>query len=198
MTYLYHTQTKYNNQSYYYCPDCKSVAMHPKYYLSLIEEKTRYLTHNNDVDDPRYQKFVRPVIQAVTTHTKTHDHGLDFGAGTGPVITKLLQKKGYSMTTYDPIFIPNSEALSETYDFIVCCEVVEHFHNPRAEFMRFHQLLKPDGLLVSKPNCLRSTLISLIGTTSMTQLILFSTAPRVCACYLANTVSNTSTSPHAW
>lgn len=154
MTYLYHTQTKYNNQCYYYCPDCKSVAMHPKYYLSLIEEKTRYLTHNNDVDDPRYQKFVRPVIQAVTTHTKTHYHGLDFGAGTGPVITKLLQKKGYSMTTYDPIFIPNSEALSETYDFIVCCEVVEHFHNPRAEFMRFHQLLKPDGLLVIKTELL--------------------------------------------
>lgn len=130
--------------------------MHQKYYLSREEEKARYLTHNNDVNDPRYQKFVRPVIQAVTTHTKVHDRGLDYGAGTGPVITKLLQEKGYLMTTYDPIFIPNFEALITSYDFIVCCEVAEHFHNPQLEFQRFHQLLNIGGLLVIKTEFLTS------------------------------------------
>jgi len=128
--------------------------MHPEHYLSRDDEKARYLTHNNDVNDPRYQKFVRPVIRAVTSHTQPHHHGLDYGAGTGPVITKLLREKGYSMTTYDPMFIPNPEALSTSYDFIVCCEVAEHFHDPQLEFARFHQLLKPSGLLVIKTELL--------------------------------------------
>ena len=151
---LYHTHTDRDNQRYYRCTECHSVAMHPEHYLSRDEEKARYLTHNNDVDDPGYQKFVRPVIQAVTSHTQTHHHGLDYGAGTGPVITKLLRERGYSMTTYDPFFIPNPEALSTTYDFIVCCEVAEHFHDPQCEFTRFHHLLKPGGLLVIKTELL--------------------------------------------
>ena len=124
--------------------------MCPQYYLSHNEERARYLTHNNNVNDPDYQTFVQPVIQAVTNYTQTHHKGLDYGAGTGPVITMLLREKGYFMTTYDPFFIPNRKALSATYDFIVCCEVVEHFHNPQSEFDRFRQLLNPGGLLVIK------------------------------------------------
>ena len=151
---LYHTHTKRNNQQYYRCPECHSVAMHPRHYLTREEEKARYLTHNNNIDDPDYQNFVRPVIRAVTTHTKIHYHGLDYGAGTGPVITKMLREKGYSMTTYDPFFIPNFEALNLTYDFIVCCEVAEHFHQPQLEFSRFSQILNPGGLLVIKTELL--------------------------------------------
>jgi SAM-dependent methyltransferase len=151
---LYHTNTDRDNQRYYRCPECHSVAMHPQHYPTPEEEKTRYLTHNNDVDDPGYQNFVRPVIQAVTTHIQTHQHGLDYGAGTGPVITKLLLEKDYSMTTYDPFFIPNHEALSATYDFIVCCEVAEHFHDPQREFARFHKLLNLGGLLIIKTELL--------------------------------------------
>lgn len=151
---LYHTHTERDDQQYFRCPECQSIAMHPRHYLTRDEEKARYLTHNNDVNDLGYQKFVRPVILAVTTHTQINHHGLDYGAGTGPVITKLLREKGYSMTTYDPIFIPNSEALNTTYDFIVCCEVVEHFHYPQHEFEGFHRLLKPGGLLVIKTELL--------------------------------------------
>ena len=128
--------------------------MHPQHYLSREKEKARYLTHKNDVSNPGYQNFVRPVIETVTTHTTTRQHGLDYGAGTGPVITKLLQEKGYNMTTYDPIFIPDPYALEATYDFIVCCEVVEHFHCPQSEFAQFNKLLHSSGLLVIKTELL--------------------------------------------
>ena len=149
-TYLYYIHIKRNKQRYFRCPECKTIAMHPQHYPTLEEEKARYLTHNNDVYDPGYRKFVRPVIQAVNTHTQPHHHGIDYGAGTGPVITKLLQEQGYTMTTYDPIFIPNTKALSNTYDFIVCCEVAEHFHDPQSEFARFNKLLNPGGILIIK------------------------------------------------
>lgn len=151
---LYHIHTKRDNQSYYRCPDCYSIAMHPQHYLTHEKEKARYLSHNNDVNDLGYQKFVQPVIQAVTTHTQSHHHGLDYGAGTGPVITKLLRKKGYSMTTYDPFFIPNFEALNTLYDFIICCEVAEHFHHPKCEFDRFYKLLNSGGFLFIKTEIL--------------------------------------------
>ena len=153
---LYFTNTKRDNKRYFRCPSCHTVAMHPQDYPNPEEEKARYLTHNNDTDDPGYQKFVYPVIKAVMTYTRSHHHGLDYGAGTGPVITKLLQLQGYSMTTYDPIFIPNSDALSVKYDFIVCCEVAEHFHDPQSEFDRFYQLLTPNGHLFIKTELLTS------------------------------------------
>lgn len=155
-TYLYYFHTKHSKQHYYRCIDCHSVAMHPKYYLTREEEKARYLTHNNDVEDPRYQKFVHPVVQAVTNRVKEGCHGLDYGAGTGPVVTKMLREKGYKMTTYDPLFIPNIDALNTTYDFIVCCEVVEHFHQVQREFTQFYQLLKSSGLLIIKTELLSS------------------------------------------
>ena len=140
-TQLYHIHIERENQRYYRCINCHSIAMHPEDYLSREKEKARYLTHNNDVNDTRYQMFVSPVVQAITTHTNKNHIGLDYGAGTGPVITKLLRDKGYSMTTYDPFFIPNVNALSNTYDFIVCCEVAEHFHKPQWEIKKFYKLL---------------------------------------------------------
>jgi SAM-dependent methyltransferase len=151
---LYFINTERDNQRFFRCPECHTVAMHPQHYLTHEEEKARYLTHNNDVDDPGYQKFVLPVIQAVTSNTQTIQHGLDYGAGTGPVITKLLQEQGYTMTTYDPFFIPKRKLLNANYDFIVCCEVVEHFHYPQHEFAQFYQLLNPGGLLVIKTEVL--------------------------------------------
>jgi len=178
---LYHTHTERDDQQYFRCPECQSIAMHPRHYLTREEEKARYLTHNNDVNDPGYQKFVRPVIQAVTTRTQTNHHGLDYGAGTGPVITKLLREKGYSMTTYDPIFIPNSEALNATYDFIVCCEVAEHFHDPQPNSPVFTSYSTPAASWSSKPNSSPPTLTSPTGTTSTTQPIPYSIAPKACA-----------------
>ena len=41
--------------------------MHPTYFTSIAEEKSRYQLHNNDVNDPRYQDFVMPIVNGVLT-----------------------------------------------------------------------------------------------------------------------------------
>ncbi|MDX1572708.1 MAG: class I SAM-dependent methyltransferase [Methylophaga sp.] len=110
-------------------------------------EKALYLTHNNDVDDPRYQAFVSPVTQAILAEQGPEKSGLDFGAGPGPVISHQLAQLGYQITLYDPFFHNNIKALNETYDFIISCEVIEHFHQPVQEFVRLRGLLKPGGRL---------------------------------------------------
>lgn len=122
----------------------------PSDYVTSKAEKARYEEHNNDVDDKGYQAFVYPIVQAVLNDYGKKHKGLDFGSGTGPVITKLLRDRGYEIDIYDPFFANNKERLKETYDYIVCCEVVEHFHNPRLEFNRLKSMLNPGGSLYIK------------------------------------------------
>lgn len=122
--------------------------MHPEDFPSASEEEYRYTTHNNDVEDKRYQRFVAPIVDLVVKDfSPKNTLGLDYGAGTGPVITKLLSDQGYQLELYDPYFHPNSSTLEKKYDYIVCCEVVEHFHTPDAEFQRLFSLLKKGGRL---------------------------------------------------
>jgi len=132
---------------FYRCNTCNLIHKDSNQYPSTTAEKERYLTHNNDVTDIRYQNFVLPIVEAVKTDFSANTKGLDFGAGTGPVITKMLQEKGYSLTLYDTFFHPNQEALQQSYDFIVCCEVIEHFHQPNEEFLLLKKLVEPKGKL---------------------------------------------------
>ncbi|WP_321540387.1 methyltransferase domain-containing protein [Flavobacterium piscinae] len=60
--------------------------------------------------------------------------GLDFGSGTNSVIVKLLKDKNYNIVEYDPFFSNQPEVLEKRYDYITCCEVIEHFHHPFEEF----------------------------------------------------------------
>ncbi len=134
-------------KKYYKCPECLSVLLHPAYYISNEEEKSRYEEHNNDVQDPNYQKFVSPIVTSIKQSFTPEHIGLDFGAGTGPVITKLLRDEGFNIDLYDPYFYNNPEKLTERYDYIACCEVIEHFHNPEKEFRLLRSLLKRGGVL---------------------------------------------------
>ena len=143
---LFHSQP---GREYLECRNCKGIFVPKMYFLDPVSEKERYLTHNNDVDDPRYQSFVSPIVEWVIINFNPRDHvGLDFGAGTGPVITKLLSDLQYEIFAYDPFFLPFPELLHRSYDFIACCEVIEHFQNPAREFELLKSMLLPGGQLI--------------------------------------------------
>lgn len=114
-------------------------------------EKARYQTHNNDVTDSGYRNFVRPLVRYVQNKFLPESSlGLDFGAGTGPVIAVMLQEASYSINLYDPYFHRNPDVLAFTYDYIICCEVMEHFNRPDMELKKLRELLKPGGSLICK------------------------------------------------
>lgn len=129
------------------CSVCDFRFLHPRYRLSEFEEKKRYLEHNNDVNDPRYQEFMRPLVHQIQLRFPVAAYGLDFGAGTGPVLKQELEKRGYRMAIYDPFFWPDPEPLTESYDFICATEVAEHLFEPGKEFRRLRTLLRPGGAL---------------------------------------------------
>lgn len=137
-------------QLYLICDGCGGIFMGKSFRLPPALEKARYETHNNDVEDPGYQKFATPVAEAVWQTWQPHHHGLDFGCGPGPVVSKLLLDRGYNIRQYDPFFCDKPELLEQKYDYIVCCEVVEHFYEPLLEFRRLHNLLRPGGRLICK------------------------------------------------
>ena len=132
---------------YYCCNGCSGIFVAPGFLPSPEEEKLRYEEHINDVTDVRYQNFVSPIINAVKKNFSINSLGLDFGSGTGPVISKVLGDNRYKLMQFDPYFCNDTYALQLKYDYIVCCEVIEHFHSPSKEFELLKNLLKPNGHL---------------------------------------------------
>jgi len=110
------------------------------------------LKHNNDVDDINYQKFVSPIILSIIRDFTHQSKGLDFGAGSGSAITKILTDHNYNIVQYDPFFHNDPDLLNDKYDCIACCEVIEHFHNPKKEFILLKNLLKKNGKLYCMTN----------------------------------------------
>ena len=134
-------------RSYYRCGMCSAVFLDPACHVSEAEEKSRYEQHNNDVEDPGYRRFAGPMVREVRRQFGPKHQGLDFGAGTGPVVATLLREKGLSVALYDPFFWNDPGLLEKRYDYIVCSEVIEHFKAPAREFGLLRSLVRPGGAL---------------------------------------------------
>jgi 2-polyprenyl-3-methyl-5-hydroxy-6-metoxy-1,4-benzoquinol methylase len=111
-------------------------------------EKKRYLLHQNHLQDQGYRAFAAPILDRVRTGFDHSASGLDFGCGHNPVISEILRNENFKVDDYDPLFYPDRIFEDRTYDFIVCCEVIEHFHHPDREFVLLSSLLKESGSLI--------------------------------------------------
>lgn len=138
---------QFKERLYYKCSNCSGVFVDEGLRPDKVTEKLRYQEHNNDINDENYQQFVSPITSAILSAYTPNDKGLDFGAGTGPVISKVLSDNNYSIVQYDPLFHNHPELLNDTYDYIACCEVIEHFYNPMEEFSLLKKILKTGGIL---------------------------------------------------
>ena len=132
---------------YWKCSYCEAIFLDKEFYLSSNDEYKHYLTHNNDVNDPRYKQFLSNLMLPLIDRIKLNSIGLDYGCGPGPALSLMLREKGYKMFNYDPFFHPEKRNLLKKYDFICCTETVEHFHNPFGEFTRFNELLNNNGTI---------------------------------------------------
>ena len=138
------------NHLFYKCDNCQGIFRPKHTFLNSNLEKTHYEKHNTDVNDVRYQNFVSPIVHAILNDFTLNHKGLDFGSGTGPVISKMLQDKNYQIENYDLYFENIPERLKNQYNYISCCEVMEHFHEPFKEFKLLYSMLLPHGKLYCK------------------------------------------------
>jgi hypothetical protein len=110
-------------------------------------ELNHYLNHENDIHDQGYRRFVSKLVEPLSERLPPCSHGLDYGCGPGPVAAAMLRERGFTIDLFDPFFAPDESLLDRAYDFIVCSEVVEHFHRPAEEFDRLAAMLKCGGIL---------------------------------------------------
>lgn len=138
----------FKQRHYFQCGFCSAIIKDPASWPDRDAEKSRYLEHLNQLDDPGFQQFVSPITNSVELRFAPEAKGLDFGAGHAPVITHMLRQSGYDIEAYDPLFFDRPELLEQRYDYICSCEVIEHFHQPADSFALLRQLLKPGGSLL--------------------------------------------------
>ncbi|MGQ8364718.1 class I SAM-dependent methyltransferase [Glaciecola sp. 1036] len=119
--------------------------------MSNEQEKAEYDQHENQLDDPGYIRFlsraINPLLERLPEDT-SNLRGLDFGCGPGPALATYLNNHGIDTEKYDPLYFPDNQLLQNTYDFVTCTEVVEHFNSPKQSWLQLFKLLKPNGILV--------------------------------------------------
>ncbi len=136
-----------DSRSYWRCDVCEARFLDPKQFPGCEEERTHYLNHDNDPDDPGYRRFLSKLALPLLERLKPGRCGLDYGCGPGPALAIMLEEAGHRIALYDPFFFEDEDVLAQTYDVITCTEVAEHFHRPHKEFDRLDQLLRPGGWL---------------------------------------------------
>lgn len=136
-----------DDRDYWRCDACEATFVPPSQRPAVADERAEYLLHRNDADDPAYRAFLARLAEPLLSRLAPGSAGLDHGCGPAPALAAMLEAAGHVMRVWDPLFAPDPAALTHTYDFITCTEVVEHFHDPAAEFARFDRMLRPGGWL---------------------------------------------------
>lgn len=132
---------------FYKCSCCSGIFRPIEKLLDNEKERERYESHTNDSDDLGYQNFVSPITTSILNDYKVDSIGLDFGCGKDSPIIKILRNNDYKIFEYDPYFFDDKKLLEQKYDYIACCEVIEHFYNPKKEFELLKSLLKDSSTL---------------------------------------------------
>ena len=136
-----------DERDYWRCPECLATFVDPSQLPSAEIELAQYKLHRNDPNDAGYRVFLDRVAQPLLSRLSAGSRGLDFGCGPGPVLAAMLGDAGHVVALFDPFFYPDPEVLNDTYDFITCTEVAEHFHRPAQAFNQLDGMLKPGGWL---------------------------------------------------
>lgn len=132
---------------YWRCDTCQLTYLDAVHRLPAAAEHRHYLSHENNVDDPGYRSFLARLADPLLLRLPAPSQGLDYGCGPGPALAHMLREQGHQVALYDPFFATDKAVLAESYEFVTCTEVAEHFHRPASEFALFAKLLKPGGWL---------------------------------------------------
>jgi SAM-dependent methyltransferase len=130
------------------CSSCELVFVPEQFYLTTEQERKRYDLHDNSIDNKGYKEFLEKIVTVITDRFSVDCTILDFGSGANAVLGKILDKKGYSCDSYDPLFNIQCRNDTKLYDIIVVCEVIEHLRFLQNDLLFIKKRLRPDGTVI--------------------------------------------------
>lgn len=116
-------------REYIHCSTCDLISLPEKYFIGQKDEISRYLKHENSLDNTGYVNMFRQkidILKKVCPGVKTI---LDYGCGYQPVLKTLLIREGYLAQEYDLNFFPATRFRPE-YDMVISTETFEHLKEP--------------------------------------------------------------------
>jgi len=122
-------------------------------WLSVDDERARYAHHDNTLANEGYVRFLGEVAEVVCELAGPEARVLDFGSGQNAILTGLLRSRGRNAKAYDPLYGLGPNALRDTYDVIVACEVIEHLRDLRAELTSIAGCLRSGSHVVARTQC---------------------------------------------
>ena len=134
-------------RKYYQCSVCSLVFVPSRQFLSAADEKKRYDLHQNSPENQNYCRFLSRLFIPLQKNLTPGSHGLDFGSGPEPTLSRMFEEAGHTMTLFDYFYEPDPAVLELQYDFITATEVVEHLHDPKKDLGRLWTCLKQGGWL---------------------------------------------------
>jgi hypothetical protein len=120
------------------------------------EERSRYELHNNSPDDPGYRKWLESFVRKAVVPRYSSGRILDFGSGPRPVLSEILEEKGYPVSSYDPFFSPCWPE-DGPFSLILLCEVLEHVYEPVQAFRSLAAAAAADARLAVRTEFLPSS-----------------------------------------
>lgn len=129
------------------CDGCALAFLDPRRWPARDDELARYGLHRHDSDDVDYLRHLGRLAGPVAQRTPRGARGLDYGSGPGDALAQVLTQSGRPTVAFDPVFRNEASLLAARYDFVVCCEVLEHVHRPMDVLEQFAALVRPGGLI---------------------------------------------------
>jgi len=124
-----YTKDKY--RTFYLCLKCDLVFVDKQNLLTSEQEKNRYDFHQNNPDDDHYKNYFKNIIDLFKDLLPIKGLGLDLGCGRTTLMSELMTNDGFKTVAYDPYYFPAKHLLTDSYDWIMLCEVFEHTKDPK-------------------------------------------------------------------
>lgn len=133
---------------YWECVNCGYIWLDPCARLSPESEKSRYSLHQNSLEKEGYLDHLGQLANPVFDLLQPKDKmGLDFGCGPIEGMKHLGKVRGIYIESYDPFFFPRSwETSDSVFDFLLCCEAIEHFYWPGRELALMKKITRDDSI----------------------------------------------------
>ena len=102
-------------RAYQQCKKCALIFVPAEFHLMRAEEKAQYDLHENNPKDSDYRQFLSRLSDPLIRKLSPNSSGLDFGCGSGPTLSVILEEAGHQVALYDPFYKPDPTTLKATW-----------------------------------------------------------------------------------